>query len=119
MIREMKNKAQLNEDIDGIKHFIQSTCRGCTDKTSQYLDFHKNLVAHYFEARNVEIFYGKKKIVAEIRVGQGYVPLSFDCQDLSVFLSSCIKKDGESLKIYKRYIDDFTTIARTEIILQD
>ncbi|WP_156877257.1 hypothetical protein [Salinimicrobium terrae] len=105
----MKNRIFKNEKVEELKHFIRSTCEGCTDGSVKYKDFHKSLITHYFEARNVEIFYDKRRIVAEILVGMDYVPINFDCLDLSVFLSSCIKEDQQSLETYQNYMKTFST----------
>lgn len=100
---------KLTKKVEELKHFIRSTCKRCTDESAKYKDFHKNLISFYFEARNVEIFYDKRKIVAEIFVGNNYVAINFDCLDLSVFLSSCVKKDQQSLKVYRNYIKTLST----------
>lgn len=111
----MKNRALPNEKVDEIKRFILSSCKACTEENSKHLNFHKTLIKRYFEARNVQIFYEKREIIAEIPVGQAYVPISFSCLDVPTFLCSCIKEDQENLEFYRTYMNMHTvTSAATE-----
>lgn len=96
-----------NREVDEVKFFVKKSLEGCTNGGSRHIEFHKNLVAHYFEARNVEVYYEQKKVIAEILVGRGYVPLNFSCLDLPTFLCSCVKEDQKSLQIHLEYIRKF------------
>ena len=92
--------------VDQIKSFIRESCENSFDRTSPYYVFHKDLVAHYFHARSVEIDYDKKEVTAEIPVGgNNYTRINFECPDLSTFLSSCIREDEETLERCSKYID--------------
>ncbi|MDT0645720.1 hypothetical protein RM545_03375 [Zunongwangia sp. F260] len=116
----MKSGIFKDQKVEKVKHYIRSTCQRCTDRSTENINFHKAIVAHYFEARNVEIFYDKSRIEAEIFVGRGYVPITFDCLDLPVMLCSCIKEDQQSMEIYQTYVKDLsTTMALSEGQLQE
>lgn len=106
--KKMKHRGLQKITVDEIKRFIVFTCEGDRERSIKHTSFHKELVNRYFEAKNAEIFYEENKILAEIFIGKGCVPISFDCQNISVFLRSCVKEDQESLEVYQNYMNTFS-----------
>lgn len=87
-----------------IGKFIHSSFEEFSEGNLKHLNFYKDLITHYFEAKNVEIYYEQKKVTAEIAVGKHFIPIYFNCLDLPTFISSCIKEDAERLENCLKYI---------------
>ncbi len=93
---------QPSEILNEFKNLVSRSCTNCTGTNSIYTSLHKGILKMYFEARNVEIDYEKKVIKTEIPVTQNeFTTVSFECQDLARFLTSCIKQDKRSLTFYQ------------------
>lgn len=103
----MKNRILPNPGIVEIGQFIHSSFEEFSEGNLKHLNFYKDLITHYFEAKNVEIYYEQKKVTAEIAVGNDFIPIYFNCLDLPTFISSCIKEDAESLENWLNYVRQY------------
>ena len=93
---------QPQEIIEEFKNFIHISCSDCSTADEQYGSLHKGIIKMYFGARRVEIDYANSVVKAEIPISDHeYTTISFECQELDRFLSSCIKKDKRSLNFYQ------------------
>ncbi len=102
---------QHSQIIDEFKNLVQHTCSDCASTNAAYSSLHKGIVKMYFSARKVEIDYEKHLIKAEIPIRTyEYTTVNFECQDLTTFLSSCIKKDKRSLNFYQSSLNYYSLI---------
>lgn len=100
---------QPSEIIEEFKNFIHISCSDCNTADKQYGSLHKGIIKMYFGARKVEIDYTNSIVKAEIPISDHeYTTVSFECQDLDRFLSSCIKKDKRSLNFYQSSLNYYS-----------
>lgn len=100
---------QPSEILDEIKNLVIRSCNDVTDPNSIYNSLHKGIIKMYFEARNVEINYETRIIKVEIPVTEReYTTVSFECQDLSRFLNSCLKQDKRNLIFYQNALNYYS-----------
>ena len=93
---------QPSQLIEEFKNFVHTSCQNSGEALKDYSSLHKGIIKMYFSARKVEIDYEKSIVKAEIPVSDyQYTTISFECQDLDRFLSSCVRSDKRSLNFYQ------------------
>ena len=100
---------QPSQLIEEFKSFVHTSCQNSGEALNHYNSLHKGIIKMYFSARKVEIDYEKSIVKAEIPVSDyRYTTISFECQDLDRFLSSCIRNDKRSLNFYKSCLNYYS-----------
>jgi hypothetical protein len=102
---------QPSQIIEEFKNFIHISCTDCIEDEHTYSSLHKGIIKMYFAARKVEIDYENHTIQAEIPISDHqYTTVNFECQDLSRFLSSCVKNDRRCLKFYQSALNYYNHV---------
>lgn len=105
---------QPSQIIEEFKNFIHTSCTNIDNDINTYSSLHKGIIKMYFAARRVEIDYENHLIKAEIPVSDHeYTTVNFECQDLNLFLSSCVKSDKRSLKFYQNSLNYYNHVPGT------
>lgn len=98
--------------LEEVNSLVSYSCNEGTGKENTFTSLHKGIIKIYFEAREVEIDYAKRLISAEIPISATeYTKVSFEYQDLELFLKSCIRKDKRSLTYYQNVLTYYSILT--------
>ena len=102
---------QPSQILEEFKNFLHTSCMSSETDMEKFSSLHKGIIKMYFGARRVEIDYNLQTIKAEIPISDHeYTTVNFECKDLDLFLSSCIKKDKRSLNFYQNSLSYYNHI---------
>jgi len=101
-----------NEILEDVKNLISYSINNIEIDNSKFESLHKAIVKRYFDAKSVKINYTDNLVDLKLPLSKGkYIPITFECLDLSSFLQSCLKKDESSLYFYQNLLTNYEIVS--------
>lgn len=98
--------------LEEVKSLIAYSISHQQQQEAVFDTMHRAIIKKYFEAKNVRINYDDQSVDLDIPVGKReYTKITFECQDLECFLSSCLKKDEKSLFFYQNMLIQYNALS--------
>lgn len=92
--------------IDEVKNYIHASVVN-SEEHPRFESFHKSILKKYFDAKNIKINYTAQTITLDLPMSnKNYTAITFECLDLSSFLSSLVKNDEQSLFFYQSLLSN-------------
>tara|TARA_R100000935_G_scaffold33807_1_gene54233 strand:+ start:730 stop:1059 length:330 start_codon:yes stop_codon:yes gene_type:complete len=106
------NEFTQNEILEDVKNLISYSINNAELDNSKFESLHKAIIKRYFDAKRVRINYAANIVDLELPLSKGkYIPITFECLELSSFIQSCLKKDNSSLNFYQNLLTNYKIVS--------